>query len=141
MNNFKIKRLIPLAAFLMFAFSCKPKQRLPDLPFLKKNEVSRLRVGDKFIISTAENSCCTYGWMVNDSLQLPSPVSKLFESEQTITSPADKDCDGCSTYYYHVYKCTSTGTDTLTYAAIPNGGRSKGWAGMEISTYIIKVEN
>lgn len=137
----KNHNLFYLIFVLGILFSCKPKQRLPDLQFSKKNGLNRLKVGDKFIISTAENSCCTYRWMVNDSLQMPAPISKLFEREETITSPADKDCDGCSTFYYHIYKCAWAGIDTLTYAVIPNGGRSKGRAGMEISTYIIKVEN
>lgn len=130
-----------LAAVL--AFSCKSKKtvHLPDVPLLKKGETNTFKKGDRFILSAEENSCCSYAWLINDTVQVAYMPTKLAEKIETITSPADEDCAGCSTFRYHIYQCTTEGTDTLTYATIPNGGRNKGWAGMMISTYIIKVEN
>lgn len=133
-----------LLLLAVVVFSCKGKKTAPlppGVPFLKKTVVNTFKKGDIFILGTEENSCCSYAWLINDTVQVAYMPTKLAEKIETVTSPADKDCAGCSTFSYHIYQCTTAGTDTLNYVTIPNGGRSKGWAGMEINTYIIQIKN
>lgn len=62
-----------------------------------------------------------YCYMDGNHLSEQIPASPLLKFVETIEDPADPDCAGCSSFYYTVFECIASGTDTLRYCVIPMG--------------------
>lgn len=119
-----MKNQVFFIAILVAIFSCKSTGnsiKIPDLPYLKVNEVNQFKVGDKFIFAESYNSCCMYCILKNDAVSEYLLNSSLFEFKETIEDPADPNCAGCSSYYYSIFECIAVGIDSFSYYTIPMG--------------------
>lgn len=74
-----------------------------------------IQVGQTFDLYIGENSCCINCWLNENSLK----SIKLIE--QKLIDPADKDCDGCTSYSAWTFKGTKLGNDTIKIARLTGG--------------------
>lgn len=112
---------IALTGLVLAGCTLEEELNLPDYPILLSDTTYHFEVGDKFIISTSENSCCRYGWDSAGQLlkNLPIPASLTLDS--IYYSPMDPDCAGCSSYSYYVFTCKAEDMLRLTHYVIPMG--------------------
>jgi hypothetical protein len=113
-----------LAFMLMAAlglYSCNNEPASANLPALRTDTLNVFALGDSFTFHSAENSCCTYGWLKGNKVVSAMPDRGLIELVSSTTEDADPDCAGCSSYTEDVFRCVKPGRDTLYYMVIPNG--------------------
>lgn len=90
-------------------------------PVLRVDTINVFKVGDKFVIGTFENSCCTNCWLSDGVLSNQLYHKNLFEVVDGMTEPDEDNCAGCTIRTETVYQCMNAGKDTLYYAVITNG--------------------
>ncbi len=68
------------------------------------------------------NSCCLNCYVNADSTFTDLiPESVVFRIVKTTEVRGDKNCAGCTDYYFRVLEFITSGTDTLRYIKIPMG--------------------
>lgn len=120
--------LLQLSVLAVFALSCKEKAALDILPepyqnliLISPDSLHNFSVGDTFLLSVSENSCCQYGWGQDSAFVEAFPGSPLVRVADQFDVPFEEGCDGCSSFTYYALVCTSAGTDTLVRYQIPMG--------------------
>lgn len=116
-----LRPLFILIALTMLLVACRQNKnvQLPEYPILRADTAYQLQLGEKFILSTAENSCCRYGWDSAGMLVANLPVPHSLSLDTIYTEPMDPDCAGCSTFTYYVFTCTAEDKVQLVRYVIP----------------------
>lgn len=74
-----------------------------------------IHIGETFVIYVPESSCCINCWINQENLKSIKYLGQKLEQL------ADKDCDGCTSYYSWTFKGTSIGSDTIKIVNISAG--------------------
>ncbi|MCG9911754.1 MAG: hypothetical protein MH137_10680 [Flavobacteriales bacterium] len=110
------------SAFLIFSCGNTPvKEDFSNYRYLMEDTLNVFKVGEQFVFTESENSCCQNGWIVNGRFASAMQHKGLINPVRSASDIADPDCAGCSSYFTTVFECIKPGRDTLYYAYVPHG--------------------
>jgi hypothetical protein len=113
--------LLSVTVIYFSTLSCNYQLKKPEFISIQPDTLNTFNVGEKFEISTGENSCCMYCWLDGNSVLPEWKLSKLLKKVSHKYEKAERGCDGCSSYSTHVLECVAPGTDSMVYLVIPMG--------------------
>jgi hypothetical protein len=125
MKSLYLPFLCAPAFLLLSCGSSHVKEDFSKYRYLKEDTVNVFKVGEQFVFTESENSCCQNGWVVNGRFTSAMKHKGLIKPVRSASEIADPDCAGCSSYHTTVFECIKPGRDTLYYAYVPQGANLK----------------